>query len=316
MIVEELRPKNLSEVVGLRAQLAALEKLYKADKAPTMFCLSGEPGSGKTTLARILGLAAKLKVDPFDIDMRAYNADIVQQVNAATENGIDGVRAMIQASQYGQMDGSASVVILNEAQQLTKQAQKGLLDFTEFPPGDFSLILTTSDLGAIDKALVERFYQIVTRPLASADVQTLVTRGLKHLGSKEDGKKITETLLANGILFPRSILNNVERVHYGADLVSIADESTNAFAAVQDLCRGGATGSIFAYLKSCTVAEAKSLRFLILSYLSTMNFGGSGKAADAILKITGPVPYEDAAFKPWLGASIRLVGRVFGGGQV
>lgn len=314
MLHDDLRPVNIADFVGMSRQLEALSRLYEDGKAPRMMAFYGEPGSGKTSLARSLAIAARNQADPFSTELSKLTDAGIKTINAADENGVDDVRRLIENSSYAELDGGPRVVILNEAHQLTKQAQSALLDFAEFPPDGLWLFITTSEPGAINKALSQRFFTIVTKPLSSADVATMVKRGLDSLGEigrKVDAKALTREILDSGANFPREVLINVERVAYGQDVI-IGDESKqNAFAAVQALTKGDSS-DVREYLTTATDQEARSLRFLVLSYLNTMAMkSASQRAADAILKVTGPYPPEVNAFKPWLVASLMMVERIF-----
>ncbi len=164
------------------------------------------------------------------------------------------------------------------------------------------------------KTLQQRFFTVITKPLSSVDVATLVKRGLDFLGdvgTKVDAKALTKQILEAGSNFPREVLINVERVAYGSDVIIGEESKLAAFAAVQDLTKGSC-GAVMDYIAEATDQETRSLRFLVLSYLNTMAMkSGNQRAADAILKVTGPYPPEANAFKPWLVASLMMVERIF-----
>ncbi len=120
MLHDDLRPVNLVDFVGMKAQLAALSQMYAEGKPPRIMAFYGEPGSGKTSLARSLAIAARNCVDPFATDLTQFTDAGLQVINAADKNGVDDVRSLIESSSYAELDGGPRVVLLTSWSSLPR----------------------------------------------------------------------------------------------------------------------------------------------------------------------------------------------------
>ena len=84
-IITRYRPEAFDEVLGHTAQIAALQRVINSTSTPHSFLFTGPSGTGKTTLARIVGSA--LKAD-------------VHEIDAASNNGVDAMRDLVEFSQH------------------------------------------------------------------------------------------------------------------------------------------------------------------------------------------------------------------------
>jgi DNA polymerase III gamma/tau subunit len=131
-LYKKYRPRKLSNVVGQPQAVAALEKFLEADSLPHTLLFHGPPGTGKTTLARIL----RKSLGCHDLDYR--------EVNAAKERGIDGVRHIDRSMRSAPLSGKCKVYTLDEAHRLTPDAQTALLKMLEDTPKHVYFFLCTT----------------------------------------------------------------------------------------------------------------------------------------------------------------------------
>lgn len=141
--VEKYRPNKVSDYVFVDdTQRKQVENWIKEGTIPHLL-LSGDPGTGKTTLAKVL--IHELGVDAFD----------VLEINASRENGIDNMRERINGFVQTMPFGKFKVVLLDEADYLTQAAQAALRNDMEAYADTCRYILTCNYEHKIIPALRE-----------------------------------------------------------------------------------------------------------------------------------------------------------------
>ena len=148
------RPPTLDEIVGNEATIAALKSILERESgAVRTFLFYGPKGSGKTTLARIVGSES-------DCEER----NIVELDNADLR-GIDHVRTIKEACRHKPMLGGNKCFILDEAHKFTNDAQNALLKLLEDPPKHIRIVLCTTDPEKLLKTVRSRCTPFVVAPL-------------------------------------------------------------------------------------------------------------------------------------------------------
>ena len=194
--VEKYRPKTIDEMV-LSGENRAYFNTLK-DEVPNLLFV-GTPGTGKTTLARII-------VN----DLLGCN---FLYINASDESGIDTIRHKVTSfSQTKSFDGKVKVVILDEADGLTAQSQAALRNTMESFAKYTRFILTANHKHKIIPALQSRCQSLDIKPTIEDAVKRCYNI-LKSEGIEVDDlqkKKFVELVRAN---FPdlRKTINEIQK---------------------------------------------------------------------------------------------------------
>lgn len=162
LLVEKYRPTTIDDYIYQNDNHRAKFNEYIQTGSIPNLLLSGTQGTGKSTIARILVKA--LNVDP-DMD--------VLVLNASDDNSVDDVRDRIKLFITTYSMSGMKIVLMEEADRLSKAAQKALKVLTE----DFSdvarFIITCNHEHLLDKALKSRFQQF---KFTSPDVNDVTAR--------------------------------------------------------------------------------------------------------------------------------------------
>jgi len=227
------RPATVEQlhITSVREQL---EKIVKSGKIPPVFLFTGPKGTGKTSAARILALLVN---DPKNQDIfinqseQKYNSPdvtsseaqkilqgrsfVVQELDAASNRGIDDIRSLKERLAVPPMPGQTTVIILDEVHMLTTEAHNALLKILEEPPAYVMFILATTELHKIPETIVSRCQVINFREATLDELKIALTKILKTekiefeadaldlivkqaRGSFRDAIKVTELISLQG----------------------------------------------------------------------------------------------------------------------
>ncbi|MFM2381772.1 MAG: hypothetical protein RLZZ76_539 [Candidatus Parcubacteria bacterium] len=132
-LYRKYRPHSFADVRDQEHIVSVLEGAIKKNTIPHALLFSGTRGTGKTTLARIFAKALGVsEVDIYEID-------------AASNRGIDDVRALREAVYTLPYESEKKVYIIDEVHMLTKEAFNALLKTLEEPPAHVVFILATTE---------------------------------------------------------------------------------------------------------------------------------------------------------------------------
>jgi len=164
-LADRMRPRSLDEVVGQDALVGhggVLRSLLARDELPSMV-LWGPPGSGKTTLARILAAAA-------DAELVSFSA-VLSGVKEARE-------VMASARGLRHATGRRTVLFVDEIHRFNRSQQDAFLPYVE--SGDIVLLGATTENPSfeLNRALLSRLKVYVLEPLGEAELIELLERAL------------------------------------------------------------------------------------------------------------------------------------------
>lgn len=143
-LASKYRPRNFSEVVAQEYVKEILLNQINSNTIKNAYLFTGGAGTGKTTTARIVAADInKGKGSPIEID-------------AASNNGVDNIRDIINDSKFKSLDSEYKVYIIDEVHMLSTGAFNALLKTLEEPPSGTVFILCTTDPQKIPSTILSR----------------------------------------------------------------------------------------------------------------------------------------------------------------
>lgn len=143
-LYRKYRPATFDDVLGQPETVALLEREIKEKTISHAYLFSGGRGTGKTTVARIF--ASTIGCNPADL----------YEMDAASNRGIDDIRALREAVRTMPFESPYKVYIIDEAHALTKDAWNALLKTLEEPPAHVIFIFATTDKDKVPDTIISR----------------------------------------------------------------------------------------------------------------------------------------------------------------
>ena len=228
-LYRKFRPQSFDEVRGQDHIVTTLRNQIRADRIGHAYLFTGTRGTGKTTVAKIFARAVNCET-PRDgspcgecavCRAMASGASLnVVELDAASHNGVDDVRQIVDEVDYSPTIGKKRVYIIDEVHMFTTAAFNALLKTLEEPPEHVIFILATTDMQKIPITILSRcqrydFHRISLeeicgrlKEVAQAEGIDVTDEAVSYIARASDGA------MRDGL----SLLDQCAAFHYGEQL--------------------------------------------------------------------------------------------------
>ena len=264
------RPRTFDDVVGQSHITETLKRQIRENRLSHAYLFTGTRGTGKTTCAKLLARAANClhpvdgnPCNQCDACRGIENGSIVEvlELDAASNNGVDQIRALRDDAVYSPAAVRKRVYIVDEVHMLSIAAFNALLKILEEPPEHLMFILATTELHKVPATIKSRCQQFAFKRISPAAIAgrlsyvaeqegiALTTGGAELLSRLADGgmrdalSLLDQCAVGGGELGEREILDalglagNLETAALMADIAN-----NDAGAALERLDRLYAAG--------------------------------------------------------------------------
>src|ERR1700730_11448176 len=184
VIARKYRPQSFAELIGQEHVRTTLENAISQQRIAHGYILSGQRGTGKTTVARILARCLNCIQGPTItpcgvcascLEIAGGNSPDVIEIDAASNRGINEMRELRENVRYRPARDRYKVFIIDEAHQITNEAFNALLKTLEEPPEWVVFILCTTEVHKVPTTIAARCQQFSFRSVAFAEVVDRMT---------------------------------------------------------------------------------------------------------------------------------------------
>ena len=178
-LYRKYRPSNFDEVVGQQPIIQTLKNAIVQNRIAHAYLFCGPRGTGKTSIAKIFAKMLNCEDESNKPCGKCTNCKMVQngshpdiiEIDAASNNGVDEVRNLIDKVKYAPMQGKYKVYIIDEVHMMTTGAFNALLKTIEEPPAHVIFILATTEPNKVIPTIISRCQRFDFNKVSQKDIE-------------------------------------------------------------------------------------------------------------------------------------------------
>ncbi len=225
-LYRKYRPQTFEDVCGRDAIVRTLKNQINSGRIGHSYLFCGTRGTGKTTIAKIFAKAVNCE-HPVDGNpcgecatcrAIAENADLnVVEMDAASNNGVDDIRGIIEQVSYSPTQGKYRVFIIDEVHMLSTPAFNALLKTLEEPPAYAIFILCTTEPNKLPVTILSRCqrYDFGRMPVATIAARLRAVCERENIPIEEEALHFIASAADGSMRDGLSILDQCNAFNYG-----------------------------------------------------------------------------------------------------
>ena len=228
------RPKTFADVVGQEHITETLQRQVAEGRLSHAYLFTGTRGTGKTTCAKILARAVNCEQPengnpcnrcPSCLGIESGRFLDVVELDAASNNGVDSVRALRDEAIYSPAQVKKRVYIVDEVHMLSTPAFNALLKILEEPPAHLMFILATTELHKVPATILSRCQRFSFRRIRPQDIVGRLNyiAQQEHIDLKEDGAALLARLSDGALRDALSLLDQCAAAGGAIDAPAVLD---------------------------------------------------------------------------------------------
>ena len=228
------RPKTFADVVGQEHITETLQRQVAEGRLSHAYLFTGTRGTGKTTCAKILARAVNCEHPengnpcnrcPSCLGIESGRFLDVVELDAASNNGVDSVRALRDEAIYSPAQVKKRVYIVDEVHMLSTPAFNALLKILEEPPEHLMFILATTELHKVPATILSRCQRFSFRRIQPRDIVGRLNyiAQQENIDLKDDGAALLARLSDGALRDALSLLDQCAAVGGAIDAPAVLD---------------------------------------------------------------------------------------------